>query len=77
MKAELRPDYYQSFYEIPTLETPEEKDYVTMILNYLTKHFTADPYLFFHFTMMLFTSLYAFYLVMRPLGLPRNGQVNW
>lgn len=69
------PDYSQSFGNLSDQESPREKRDISLIWNALTMDNISTSMISFHFTMMFFVSLYALYLVFKPIGLPRNDPV--
>lgn len=81
MKTEL--DNYRAF-EIETPQekpTPTEDEDMFYIMYTIMKLISVNPtvngcFLHFHIFMMFIVSLYAFYLVFKPVPLPRNNLVK-
>lgn len=69
------PDYNQSFGNSRDEESPREKTDVSFIWDALTIDNIATAFISFHFTMMFSVSLYALYLVFKPIALPRNDLI--
>lgn len=69
------PDYNQSFGNLSDQEIPTEERDVSLIWDALTIDEIATFFISFHFTMMFSVSLYALYLVFKPIRLPRNDAI--
>lgn len=74
-KLESSPNYYQSIENITSLENPRAKE--NIFLSMINNTFLAKVGISFHFSMMILTSLYAFYLAFKPVRIPRNDPANF